>query len=113
MFVFSAQKSKRNNLIDLTFDFIWILNQLTLNLNDIFRFRFGILAFRCTNCKVFVHHDCKSQLKTSLKSRQLAKGVQKHCISDYVPEVGPSVPALIVHCVNEVSQIEAILLAIQ
>ncbi|XP_031628238.1 rac GTPase-activating protein 1-like [Contarinia nasturtii] len=68
------------------------------------KFRFG-MAYKCISCRVFVHHDCKTHLKTTSKVRRMSKG-GKHPIelfvNDYVPKDGLSVPALIVHCVNEV-----------
>ncbi|XP_055301048.1 rac GTPase-activating protein 1-like [Sitodiplosis mosellana] len=67
------------------------------------KFNFGILAFKCTSCGVFVHHNCKSLLKSRTKAqRHMKSNTKEYFISDYVTSYGPSVPPLIVHCVNEV-----------
>lgn len=61
------------------------------------------MAFKCTTCGVFVHNNCKSKLKSTAKAQRFIKSnPEKFSISDYAPNFGPSVPALIVHCVNEV-----------
>ena len=42
-------------------------------------------------------------MKFRAKAQRLMKSdTTKYSISDYVPSCGPSIPALIVHCVNEV-----------
>ncbi|XP_055301047.1 rac GTPase-activating protein 1-like [Sitodiplosis mosellana] len=67
------------------------------------KFNFGILAFKCTSCGVFVHRNCKSRLKSRAKAQRLMKSnTKEYFICDYVTSYGPSVPPLIVHCVNEV-----------
>lgn len=62
------------------------------------------MAFKCTTCGVFVHNNCKSKLKSTAKTKQrlIKNHPEKFFISEYAPNFGPSVPALIVHCVNEV-----------
>lgn len=67
------------------------------------------MAFKCASCRVFVHHDCKTHLKTTSKVRRMSKGGKQPIelfVTDYVPKEGLSVPALIVHCVNEVFFVE-------
>lgn len=64
------------------------------------------MALKCRSCRVCVHTDCrvqyagacvpKSQGTPNLKSGQIAS------LSDYAPSEGPMVPALIVHCINEI-----------
>lgn len=70
------------------------------------KIKFGSIASKCRSCRVCIHTDCrvqyaaacvpKSQGTPNLKNGQVAS------ISDYAPSDGPMVPALIVHCINEI-----------
>lgn len=71
------------------------------------KIRFGSVATKCSDCRTCVHLDCRDKFTVSClpqsASRLAAKsGSLMGVVSDYVPSVAPMVPALIVHCVNEI-----------
>ncbi|XP_068145514.1 rac GTPase-activating protein 1 [Drosophila tropicalis] len=68
------------------------------------RIRFGAVGLRCRDCPVRCHIDCKPLLTVSCIP-QSGTPSAKHMtgyISDFAPSISPMVPALIVHCVNEI-----------
>jgi len=69
------------------------------------KIRFGSIAAKCTECRTFVHRGCRSKLNVNCLPQNTTP-VLKHGtmgnISDYTPNMPPMVPALIVHCVNEI-----------
>lgn len=72
------------------------------------KIKFGSAGFRCTECRTCVHQDCKDRFQSRgncfpQKSTPIAKsGNVLGNISDYTPSIAPMIPALIVHCVNEI-----------
>lgn len=70
------------------------------------RIRFGSVGLRCRECKAVVHSDCRDQLSIACVPQSAGtptiKGHQAGNLSDYTPSVGPMIPGLIVHCVNEI-----------
>ncbi|XP_058442685.1 rac GTPase-activating protein 1 [Malaya genurostris] len=70
------------------------------------RIRFGSVGLRCRECKAVVHSDCRDRLTIACVPQSSGtptlKGNQAGCLSDYTPNVGPMIPGLIVHCVNEI-----------
>lgn len=70
------------------------------------RIRFGSVAFRCRDCKAVVHSDCREYLSIACVPQSAGtptlKGHQAGNLADYTPNVGPMIPGLIVHCVNEI-----------
>lgn len=71
------------------------------------KIRFGSAALKCNECRTCIHTDCRSKFTVAClpqlgtpsggaKSGALGK------IEDYAPKVSPMVPALIVHCINEI-----------
>lgn len=68
------------------------------------RFKFGKIAAKCRDCRATVHLECKDKLPlpcVPATCTPTAKG-QLGVISDYTPSVPPMIPALIVHCINEI-----------
>ncbi|XP_053966931.1 rac GTPase-activating protein 1 [Anastrepha ludens] len=68
------------------------------------KIRFGTVGMRCRDCPVRCHADCRLVLTVSCVPQSgtpTTKGMMGY-ISDYAPSVAPMVPALIVHCVNEI-----------
>ncbi|XP_036333441.1 rac GTPase-activating protein 1 [Rhagoletis pomonella] len=68
------------------------------------KIRFGTVGVRCRDCPVRCHADCRIALTVSCVPQSgtpTIKGMMGY-ISDYAPGVAPMVPALIVHCVNEI-----------
>ncbi|XP_053694891.1 rac GTPase-activating protein 1 [Sabethes cyaneus] len=70
------------------------------------RIRFGSVGLRCRECKAVLHSDCQERLTIACVPQSAGtptvKGQQAGCLSDYTPNVGPMIPGLIVHCVNEI-----------
>ena len=73
------------------------------------RIKFGKVCYKCRECKAVCHPECRdlvplpcvpvgSAQKTPSKSA-LIRGAQ---LADFTPKTAPMVPALIVHCVNEI-----------
>lgn len=73
------------------------------------KIRFGSSGLRCSECRTCVHQDCRKHFECAVscfpqKSTPIANrnGNGLGTVSDYTPSVAPMVPALIVHCVNEI-----------
>lgn len=70
------------------------------------RIRFGKLAMKCKDCRSTCHPDCKDNLP--LPCIPLAPGTPGGnklvggVMSDFAPLERPMIPAIVVHCVNEV-----------
>ena len=74
------------------------------------RVRFGKACYKCRECRAVCHPDCRDLLplpcvpvasahsKTPSRSA-LTKGAQ---LADFTPLTAPMVPAIIVHCINEI-----------
>lgn len=71
------------------------------------KIRFGSAALKCNECRTCIHQDCRSKFTISClpqvgtpsggsKTGALGK------VEDYAPKSTPMVPALIVHCINEI-----------
>ncbi|XP_026482451.1 LOW QUALITY PROTEIN: rac GTPase-activating protein 1-like [Ctenocephalides felis] len=68
------------------------------------RIRFGRVIHKCRDCRAVSHTDCRNQVPlpcVPVSSTPTMKGFMG-TIADYTPLVAPMVPALVVHCVNEV-----------
>ncbi|XP_050316357.1 rac GTPase-activating protein 1-like isoform X2 [Anthonomus grandis grandis] len=68
------------------------------------RIRFGKTALKCKECRSLCHYECKDQLRlpcVPTGNTPSNKNVMS-VISDYTPTSAPMVPALIVHCTNEI-----------
>lgn len=70
------------------------------------RIRFGKSALRCKDCKSFCHPECKSSLPLPCVPLPCTPNGRKNMgsIGDYTPPCAPMVPALMVHCINEIEQ---------
>lgn len=71
------------------------------------KIRFGSVASKCSDCRTSVHTDCRDKLTVSCLPQSATQVVGKAGsalggIGDYTPSIAPMVPALIVHCVNEI-----------
>ncbi|XP_065369861.1 rac GTPase-activating protein 1 [Calliphora vicina] len=68
------------------------------------KIRFGSVGLRCRDCTVRCHTDCRPLLTIMCMpstGTPVFKGLMGY-ITDYAPSVAPLIPALIVHCVNEI-----------
>jgi len=70
------------------------------------RIKFGKVCFKCKECRATSHPECRDNVplpcvpvgsaqKTPAKSGKLV-------LADYTPLTSPMIPALIIHCVNEI-----------
>lgn len=70
------------------------------------RIKFGNVALKCRECRICIHTDCKEMRSIACVPQSAGtptiKGGAMGLIGDYTPNVGPMVPAIIVHCVNEI-----------
>ncbi|XP_067633543.1 rac GTPase-activating protein 1 [Eurosta solidaginis] len=67
------------------------------------KIRFGTVGVRCRDCSIRCHADCRLALTVSCvpQSGTPTSNIKGY-LSDYAPNVSPMIPALIVHCVNEI-----------
>jgi len=71
------------------------------------RIKFGKVMFKCSECRSVAHPNCRDQAPLpcvptgSAQKTPSHKGVSK-VLSDFTPPTSPMVPAIIVHCLNEV-----------
>lgn len=68
------------------------------------KIRFGSVGLRCRDCPVRCHTDCRPLLTVMCvpsTGTPIIKGLMGYIV-DYAPSVAPLIPALIVHCVNEI-----------
>lgn len=71
------------------------------------KIRFGSVASKCSECRTCVHQDCREKFTVSCLPQSATPVASKSggsmgTIGDYTPSLAPMVPALIVHCVNEI-----------
>ncbi|KAK3108558.1 hypothetical protein FSP39_010635 [Pinctada imbricata] len=70
------------------------------------RIKFGKLAMRCKDCRSTCHPECRDNLPLPcVPTAPSTPGAHKFMggmISDFAPIEPPMIPAIVVHCVNEV-----------
>ncbi|XP_061695421.1 rac GTPase-activating protein 1 [Syngnathoides biaculeatus] len=70
------------------------------------RIKFGKIALRCCDCRVVSHPECRDRCPLpcipNLGSTPVKIG--EGVLADYVPNVSPKIPPLVVHCVGEIEQ---------
>jgi Rac GTPase-activating protein 1 len=71
------------------------------------KIRFGSVGAKCSECRTNVHQDCREKLTVSCLPQSATPLASKAgsalgIVGDYTPSIAPMVPALIVHCVNEI-----------
>ncbi|XP_068224481.1 rac GTPase-activating protein 1-like isoform X2 [Palaemon carinicauda] len=68
------------------------------------RIKFGKIALKCRDCRATCHAECRESVPLPcipVATTPNTKG-QQGTIADYTPHIPPMVPALVVHCCNEV-----------
>ncbi|XP_066959761.1 rac GTPase-activating protein 1-like isoform X2 [Macrobrachium rosenbergii] len=68
------------------------------------RIKFGKVALKCRDCRATCHPECRESVPLPcipVATTPNAKG-QQGTIADFAPLIPPMVPALVVHCCNEV-----------
>ncbi|XP_037050251.1 rac GTPase-activating protein 1 [Bradysia coprophila] len=71
------------------------------------KIKFGTSGLRCRNCRVQLHINCETDFNVACVPHSAgtpnAKGIAG-TIGDYAPSDPPMVPAIIVHCINEIEK---------
>lgn len=72
------------------------------------------MGFKCRDCRICVHPDCRCMVTIACVPQSVGTptpkggkgggpgGVGGLSIGDYAPSTSPMVPAIIVHCINEI-----------
>ena len=67
------------------------------------RIKFSKVALKCKDCRATCHPECREGVPLPCIPNAVTPGkVQMGLISDYTPKIAPMVPAIVVHCTNEV-----------
>lgn len=71
------------------------------------KIRFGSVALKCSECRTCIHQDCRDKFSVACLPQNTTPTAAKTprflgTVAEYSPTVAPMVPALIVHCVNEI-----------
>ncbi|XP_076065683.1 rac GTPase-activating protein 1-like isoform X2 [Oratosquilla oratoria] len=68
------------------------------------RIKFGKVALKCRDCRATCHSECRESVPlpcVATANTPNTKGAMGY-IADYTPLISPMVPALVVHCTNEI-----------
>jgi len=71
------------------------------------RIKFGKVCYKCRECRAISHPECREQVPlpcvpTGSAQKTPSKPGYGKVLADYTPPTSPMVPALVVHCVNEI-----------
>ncbi|KAI0235450.1 Rac GTPase-activating protein 1 [Lamellibrachia satsuma] len=69
------------------------------------RIKFGRMVMKCKDCRATAHPECKDLLPLPCCPNNTTPGAGKHntgLLADYAPSDPPMIPALVIHCVNEI-----------
>ncbi|CAH2048377.1 unnamed protein product, partial [Iphiclides podalirius] len=66
--------------------------------------KFAKVGVKCEWCRAQAHPECRALLPLPCVPPGRAPPHQEGCIADFAPSTPPMVPALLVHCVNEVEK---------
>lgn len=70
------------------------------------KIRFGSVALKCSECRTCIHQDCREKFTVACLPQNTTPNAAKTrflgTINEYTPNIAPMVPALVVHCVNEI-----------
>ncbi|XP_008291780.1 rac GTPase-activating protein 1 [Stegastes partitus] len=70
------------------------------------RIKFGKISLKCRDCRVVSHPECRERCPLPCIPNlggtpvRIGEGV----LADYVPDMSPMIPPLVVHCVSEIEQ---------
>ncbi|CAN7939740.1 unnamed protein product, partial [Ixodes hexagonus] len=73
------------------------------------RIKFSKLALKCARCRSTCHPECKDQvplpcIRVTQTPTSGTQGYKGTVIADHVPPTSPMVPAIVVHCIQEVER---------
>ncbi|KAM6981708.1 rac GTPase-activating protein 1 isoform 2-T2 [Tautogolabrus adspersus] len=70
------------------------------------RIKFGKLSLKCRDCRVVSHPECRDRCPLPCIPNLGATPVKigEGVLADYVPEMSPMIPPLVVHCISEIEQ---------
>lgn len=69
------------------------------------KIRFGRMGLKCTDCHAIAHPECRDKVPLPcVPMGTPTKSGSMGLISDYAPLVPPMIPAIVIHCINEVEQ---------
>jgi len=71
------------------------------------RIKFGKVCYKCRECRAISHPECRDQVPlpcvpTGSAQKTPSKPGYGQVLADHTPHTSPMVPALVVHCVNEI-----------
>lgn len=66
--------------------------------------KFAKVGVRCESCRALAHAECRTQLPLPCVAPGPAAKNVDGCIADFAPSTPPMVPALLVHCINEIEK---------
>ncbi|XP_047533237.1 rac GTPase-activating protein 1 [Vanessa atalanta] len=66
--------------------------------------KFAKVGVKCEQCRAQAHPECRSLLPLPCVPPGRAHSAQEGSIADFAPSTPPMVPALLVHCINEVEK---------
>lgn len=67
--------------------------------------RFGLTVLKCRDCKAVSHPECKDLVPIPCipsTNTPIGSKLSEGCLTDYAPLDPPYIPALVIHCVNEI-----------
>lgn len=70
------------------------------------RIKFGKISLKCRDCRVVSHPECRERCPLPCIPNlggtpvKIGEGV----LADYVPDMSPMIPLLVVHCISEIEQ---------
>ncbi|XP_052741230.1 rac GTPase-activating protein 1 [Bicyclus anynana] len=65
---------------------------------------FAKVGVKCEQCRAQAHPDCRALLPLPCVPPGKLLATKEGCIADFAPTTPPMVPALLVHCINEVEK---------
>jgi len=73
------------------------------------KLKWGKTAYKCLDCRASAHAECKEKVPLPCVGVGMVKttpgrAAVAHVLADFTPAQAPMVPALVVHCVNEIEK---------
>ncbi|XP_070695930.1 rac GTPase-activating protein 1 [Pempheris klunzingeri] len=70
------------------------------------RIKFGKISLKCRDCRVVSHPECRDRCPLPCIPNMGGTPVKigEGVLADYVPDMSPMIPPLVVHCISEIEQ---------